>query len=287
MIWVFNLIIVHLLTAVADNCTTDGGGGEMTKGEYHVGAIPGDQGSGSISWSGGSADGDKWHHVLISVDLSKGSAATGGSISASSTLYVAIDDVNIKTGRYPLDGTNELITGGAGAAYGMHGGGDCPAGSYSQGDMSVPSAPVGIPATAEFADKIKQTEMAELLFFTEHTLDTSDEGSRRHFITAKGKDGSQRPTNTAPLFIPLRKFAIGDPFYWEDGADNPAFAPPLFDPSLWPTGIKGLGIAEIDFTKCTWNWEMGLNLGKLKGKVAKTGRIKDYDVHDPPQIGGG
>lgn len=129
--------------------------------------------------------------------------------------------------------------------------------------------------------------MAELLFFTDHVLDTSDVGNRRHFISGPDKNGYQTPTNTWPLFIPMRKFAIGDPFYWEDGADNPAFAPPLFDPSAWPTGIKGIGIAEIDFTKCSWNWQMGRNIGKLRGKVEKTGQIKEYDPKDPPRIKAG
>ena len=197
-------------------------------------------------------------------------------------MYVAIDDKDYKTGSYPLEGTNKVVPGGAAAVVGMEGGENCGPGSYSLPSMSVPSAPVGIPGVAKYVDRIRQVEMAELLFFVDQTLDTSNVENRRHFITGKGKDGYQRPTNTFPLFIPMRKFAIGDPFYWEDGADNPAFAPPLFDPSAWPSGIKGLGTAEIDFTKCSWNWQMGRNIGKLRGKVAKTGRIKEYDPATRP-----
>ena len=155
--------------------------------------------------------------------------------------------------------------------------------------MKVPKAPVGIPATDKYADKIHKVQMAELLFFTGHTLDTSQEENRRHFITAPDKNGFQHPTNFAPLYVPQRKFAFGDPATWEPGADNPAFAPPLFDPSTWPTGIKGIGNAEIDFTKCAWNWQMGLNLGTLKGKVNRTGKIRAVipPMEEQPRIQAG
>jgi hypothetical protein len=149
--------------------------------------------------------------------------------------------------------------------------------------MSVPAAEVGIPSVGKYVDHIRKVEMAELLFFTDAVLDTSVEENRRHFITGPDENGFQHPTNFAPLYIPMRKFAFGDPATWEPGADNPAFAPPLFDPSLWPTGVKIEGegkIADIDFTKCQWNWQMGLNLGTLKGKVARTGKIRGLV---PPQ----
>jgi hypothetical protein len=129
--------------------------------------------------------------------------------------------------------------------------------------------------------------MAEFLFFTDAVLDTSKTENRRHFITGPDKNNFQHPTNIWPLYIPIRKFAFGDPATWEPGADNPAFAPPLFDPSAWSTAVRIDGdphVAAIDFTKCTWNWEMGRNLGNLRGKVEKTGKIKDYDTHDPPKI---
>jgi hypothetical protein len=90
----------------------------------------------------------------------------------------------------------------------------------------------------------------------------------------------------------MRKFAFGDPATWEPGADNPAWAPPLFDPSAWPTGIRVLeGTADIDFTKCQWNWQMGRNLGTLKGAITKTGKIKALipprDEQPRIQAGGG
>ena len=267
--------------------------------------LPGDYGSGAIVWKSKDAlDADKWHHVLISVDMSKGSAAKGSGcgeemgelashFSETSLLYVAIDDKNILTGDYQdrFPGTNKVAIDAAAAAAGssqtcnaLTGGGEGAIPSYSQSDMQVPSAPVGIPCVEKYVDRIRSVDMAEFLFFTGEVLDTGNVDNRRHFITNPDKNGKQRPTNSWPLFIPMRKFAVGDPFYWEDGADNPAFAPPLFDPSAWPTGIKGLGTAEIDFTKCSWNWQMGRNIGKLKGKVVKTGKIKEDDADNQPAV---
>jgi hypothetical protein len=285
MMWVFGMIGLHMLTAVADNCEIGGGGGnEFVEGTAEYGPVPADFGTGAIGVSLPNTQedqplaGDAWHHVLISVDMSEGAAASGGGgISASCTMYVAIDDKDYKTGSYPLEGTNKVVPGGAAFVTNLPGGENCGPGSYSLTDMTVPSAPVGIPSVEKYVDKIRKVQMAELLFFTGVTLDTSKEDNRRHFITAPGKDGFQRPTNSAPLYIPMRKFAIGDPATWEPGADNPAWAPPLFDPSIVPTAARLDGdptVAQIDFTRCQWNWQMGLNLGKLHGKVEKTGKIK-------------
>jgi hypothetical protein len=300
LIWVFGLIAVRLLTAVADVCELSGGGGnEFVKGTSNYGPIPVDFGTGALNVSlpkeqgDNPLAGDAWHHVLISVDMSGGAAASGdGGITASCTMYVAIDDKDYKTGSYPLEGTNKVVPGGCAAVTGMPGGENCGPGSYSLPSMSVPSAPVGIPGVAKYVDRIKKVQMAELLFFTDETLDTSKEENRRHFISAPGKDGYQRPTNSPLLYVPMRKFAFGDPATWEPGADDPAWAPPLFDPSAWPTGIKILeGTADIDFTKCQWNWQMGRNLGTLHGKCTRTGKIKalipPQDEQPKVQAGGG
>jgi hypothetical protein len=298
LIWVLGLIGLHLATAVADNCVIQGSSGnEFVEGTAEYGPVPVDFGTGAIGVTVPKGEGSKalagdaWHHVLISADMTAGAVSSGGGgISASCILYVAVDDKDYKTGVYPLEDTNKVVPAGCAFVTNMPGGKNCGPGSYSLKDMKVPAAPVGIPCVEKYADKIHKVQMAELLFFTDvDVLDTSKEANRRLFITEPDKKKFQHPTNTAPLFVPIRKFAIGDPFYWEDGADNPAFAPPLFDPSLWPTGVKLPGtekgkIANIDFTKCTWNWEMGLNLGTLKGKVVRTGKIKDYDVKDPPRI---
>jgi hypothetical protein len=300
MFWVFGLIGLVMLTAVADQCELGGGGGgEFVEGKSEYGPVPVDFGTGALNVSLPKEQGDqplagdKWHHVLISVDMTEGAVASGGGgISASCTMYVAIDDKNYKTGSYPLEGTNKVVPGGAAAVTGMPGGENCGPGSYSLTSMSVPSAPVGIPSVEKYVDRIRKVQMAELLFFTGVTLDTSEEQNRRHFISGPDKNGFQRPTNTPMLIVPMRKFAFGDPATWEPGADNPAWAPPLFDPSIMPTGMKGLGTADIDFTKCQWNWQMGLNLGTLRGKVNRTGKIKALvpPIDEQPKIqasGGG
>lgn len=301
LIVILAMVGYRLLTAVPDKLVDQGSSPrEKHPSSRTWGSAPGDMGTGAIG--GGDFDiprlaADQWHHVLISVDMSGGSASTGNAvgesggdlashITATSLMYVAVDDVNYLTrDSSPFPGTNKVYTGGAAAISGMGQAADYdddgnvtpqgPVPSYSLTDMKVPAAPVGIPATEKYADKIRKVQMAELLFFTGATLDTSKEDNRRHFITGPDKNKFQHPTNSAPLYIPLRKFAFGDPATWEPGADNPAWAPPLFDPSAWPTGIKALeGTADIDFTKCQWNWQMGRNLGTLKGAVTKTGKIK-------------
>ena len=281
LIFVLGLIGLHLLTAVADQFTGSGSGNEHVEGKSEYGPVPVDFGTGAIHVSlpnGEGAQGlagDAWHHVLISVDMSEGAAASSGGITASCTMYVAIDDKDYKTGSYPLEGTNKVVPGGAAAVIGMEGNEHCGPGSYSLKDMTVPSAPVGIPSVGKYVDEIHAVDMAELLIFTDKVLDTSKEADRRHFITAPDKNNFQRPPNTGPLFIPFDKKAIGDPAIWEPGADNPAYAPPLFDPSAWPTSIKGLGTADIDLTKCSWNWQMGRNIGTLEGKITRTGKVGD------------
>jgi hypothetical protein len=291
LIFVLGLIGLHLLTAVADQFKGSGSGNEFVEGKAEYGPIPVDFGTGAIGVSLPKEQGDQplagdaWHHVLISVDMSEGAAASGGGgITASCTMYVAIDDKDYKTGSYPLEGTNKVVPGGCAAVVGMEGGENCGPGSYKLEEMTVPSAPVGIPCVGTYVDKIRNVHMAELLFFTDVTLDTSKEETRRAFITRVDKSGFQRPPNTGPLFIPFDKKAIGDPAIWEPGADNPAYAPPLFDPSVWPTAIKidgGAAVtADIDFTKCSWNWQMGRNIGTLRGKVVRTGKVED-SMPDP------
>ena len=321
-ILLFALYIVgmKLLTAVADHYIGGGSPPQTIKAKSDYGEVPGDMGTGALSFTvpNKQFDGDTWHHVLVSVDMTGGSASTGlaagesgyggytDRVTATSLMYVAVDDVNYPTGGNAWPGTNTVATGGAiniantsqaadyeqndsGYGYTMTPQGPIP--SYSLKDMTVPAAPVGIPATEKYADKIHGVQMAELLFFTgdNAVLDTSQEENRRHFITKPDNNGFQHPVNFAPLYVPMRKFAFGDPATWEPGADNPAWAPPLFDPSTWPTGVKGLGTAAIDFTKCQWNWQMGRNLGTLSGKVTRTGKIKGLipPVDQEPMIQAG
>jgi hypothetical protein len=233
---------------------------------------------------------DAWHHVLISVDLkplashgvASGESADGpigDYIDSASQLFIALDDKNYIKDKLSDDwaegkGDNDVVSDGAYEVAGEEAGEDEPIPKYTLEDSSVPAGPVGLPATTKYVNNIYGVQMAEFLMWTGKTLDTGVEGNRRHFITNVLKDGFQHPTNTQPLYIPFFKYAIGDPATWEPGADDPVYAPPLFDPSAWPTAIKGLGTADIDFTKCQFNWQMGRNIGTNDSHVTKTGKIK-------------
>lgn len=166
-----------------------------------------------------------------------------------------------------------------------------PAPTYTSTGAKIKSEgqPFGIPCAPEHVGHDKHhVQMAEFMIFTDVTLDTSVEANRRIFITGKNKDGFQTPTNFAPIYIPFNKEAIGDPVTWEPGADWPAYVPPLssLDPSAVPSahqlppGEKPAKTAAVDFTKCSFNWMMGRNLGTSKSKVQKSGRIKAYTPPD-------
>ena len=286
---------------------TGGAGGSAT---VTYGAVPGDLGSSAINWSSSNAlAADTWHHVLISVDMSGGSAATGlaagedtsapiaGRVTANSLLYVAIDDQNIMTGDSEniFPGTNKVISGAAAAASGLSQATNIfteapegPVPSYSVDSMSVPAGEVGIPSVGKYTDRIHQVEMAELQIFTgnDAVLDTGKTENRRLFITGPDNYGRQTPVNPSPTYVPFVKYAVGDPATWEPGADWPAFVPPLsaLDPTNSASAKKDLGIAQIDFTKASTNWMSGQNLGTLRGLVEKTGGIRAYSP-DPSIVG--
>jgi hypothetical protein len=233
---------------------------------------------------------DKWHHLLISWDLN------------DRKMWCALDDVNL-TGR-DLPAWNDPSAGDnpnqnwSSNEFGNQPTESRPDVEVTLTKINVPVTPINIPAAEVKSNEgdtfvittknlVKHVELAELLMFTDITLDTSIENNRRLFITKPNKKGEQFPTNPSPIYIPMRKFAFGDPANWEPGADNPAFVPPLFDPSATPTSIKALsraesrgGTADIDFTKCCINWQMGRNLGIAKCKVEKVGKIKAY-LSDP------
>lgn len=224
---------------------------------------------------------DEWHHVLISLDLTDISV-TNETVNSFAKLYVALDDADRKTNNTPslISDDHGVIPGDASPR---------PNFSYSLSGAKIPSGGVelGVPGIAKYVGKIRDAYMAELLIFTGVTIDTSVEANRRLFITKPDKNGAKRPTNTTPLTIPMRKYAVGDPVKWEPGADWPAFAPGLLDPSGIPTVIKLNGkatIADVDFTKCQFNWQMGRNLGTSKSKVVRTGPVR-AEYPDPKLTG--
>jgi hypothetical protein len=306
---VFTLLGWRLATSVTNVYIDEGSSPRVEHPQQWIyGPIPGDMGTGAIKFTPGRLAADAWHHVLISVDMTGGSASTGyavggdptfeaavSRITKTSTLYVAIDDVNHPTGGYLFPGTNKVVTGGASTVAIMGQAIDYnaypefigigPVPSYSLDNMTVPAAEVGIPSVGTYVDKVRKVEMAEFMMFTGVTLDTSIEKNRRLFITAPDKNGAQFPVNQAPIIVPISKTAVGDAAAWEPGADTLAFVPGLYDPSGAPSSNQILGVADIDFTKCSFNWMMGRNLGTLKGKVVKTGKIKAYS--SDPQLKSG
>jgi hypothetical protein len=281
----------------------------VTPPVYNSTPIPGSLASCYIGGPVGAATADQWHHVLISVDLREISTHGAASsdlidslmadrVSSSCKLYVAIDDKNYIKGDLPdwVDGGGDNDVISSDAAYttrrapqsitnadGTTGEGPIP--TYDCA-MSIPKGDLGLPATAEYVKNVFKCEMAEFLMFTGVTLDTGVEKNRRLFITAKDNNGRQFPVNPTPIYIPISKTAVGDPPTWEPGADTPAFVPPLssLDLSAVGSGNKILGTPEVDFTKCSFNWMMGRNLGKFKGKVKRVGKVKDYLPN--PMLGG-
>jgi hypothetical protein len=234
---------------------------------------------------------DRWHHVLVSVDLSE-VATHGGevngtiaNIDSSSKLYVAMDDKNYTgsnlSSNWTGGGPNDVITDEArriaGALPPVDDAGNPIATPTYSVKMSVPSGVLGIPAHATFVTNIYNVQMAEFLMWVGETLDTGVEKNRRLFI-APDKKGILKPVNPTPIYIPIAKTAVGDPATWEPGADSSAFVPPLsaLDPSAAGSGNKLLGTPVIDFTKASLNWMMPRNLGTSRGKIAKIGKIKPY-----------
>jgi hypothetical protein len=252
---------------------------------------------------------DTWHHILVSCDLSHTVSGTSDStiITGGNFIWVALDDVNYNqdsltnwiegsddnavcsdailkaqgqpTPPYPLPllGSIPII---ADLTANVNGSTEAPT-TDKPATCTVPGAPIpasagplGLPATGKFIDNIYKVELAEFLLFTDATLDTSEEKNRRLFI-APDKNGILRPVNPSPITIPVSILAVGDPTTWEPGADWPAFVG-QFDPSSVPTSNRILGRADVDFTKSSFNWMGGRNLGTAKGKFAKTGKIKAY-----------
>jgi len=239
---------------------------------------------------------DTWHHLLISWDISgsvsahsaatpDGTATTWDGIDSASSMWVAFDDKNYTGNDLPADWPdggppNAIITPNAMNVADRQASINA---TYNLTSPKMESAPICIPSgniyyygggTIEFPYHV---EMAELQVFTGVTLDTSVETNRRLFIVPD-KKGVLKPVNPSPIYIPIAKTAVGDPTTWEDGADLPAFVPPpsALDPSAVGSGNKLLGTPAIDFTKASLNWMMGRNLGSLKGRVVRTGKIKAY-----------
>jgi hypothetical protein len=180
---------------------------------------------------------DKWHHLLLSIDLTNdcithgtfGIGAppitVGQGTDNAPKMWLAYDDVN-KTNKdlsyYWPDGyfdPNAILTLNAYQIAGWHNeppsdfqdaagtwhfftvtGVNAPAFSYAP-LISSNAETFGIPASVVFVDNIYPVELAELQFFTGVMLDTSVEANRRAFIDADGKpvDPNKKASDDDPL----------------------------------------------------------------------------------------
>lgn len=159
---------------------------------------------------------DKWHHLLISLDLppirTHGRAVDeeytveADYVDSPARLFVALDDVNYTE----FDLSNffvnhsedhnavipELASRVAGAEQATGLSSDFPnrviLGGISQYTLSDPNIPcqeqpMGLPAPTEFVDNVYRVEMAEFQMWTGVMLDTGVTSNRRAFVGADGK----------------------------------------------------------------------------------------------------
>jgi hypothetical protein len=151
---------------------------------------------------------DSWHHLLLSFDLTHDISTVivpRGDVWVDSycKMWISLDDKNcdgtqlneigvisitpflagfdpnaIVTTQYSLTPPSDII--------GIGGATD---GAYFYRPSPIPSVGenIGSPADSRYVLKILPVELAELQFFTEVTLDTSNESNRRAFVDADGK----------------------------------------------------------------------------------------------------
>lgn len=152
---------------------------------------------------------DKWHHVLISVEIND--IVTHGraigepppdplavNVDSASRLFVALDDVNYTRDDLSVnwpDGSsddNAIITKEAGkvaatAQETLSGTTLSGIPRYSLAGMKTATTNFGFPGSPEFVHNIYRVEMAEFQMWLGRTLDTSMEKNRRAFVDADGK----------------------------------------------------------------------------------------------------
>lgn len=145
---------------------------------------------------------DKWHHLLLSFDVS-GMVSIGEPYASSDCqLWYAIDDVdyrgalNLRPYRVEGDGlgSNTIVTkncfDNSGEftidLYQNHYIPD-PSGSYEPEPIPTAGEHFGIPAVPRYVDRIFRVEMAEFQLFTGVTLDTAITSNRRAFINDDGE----------------------------------------------------------------------------------------------------
>ena len=252
--------------------------------------------SGAISaYPSATVTADRWHHLLISVNLAKitthGTASKEDEIKplapyldSWSHLYMAFDDKNY-TG-YDLGGTFEDSLSDKNAVFTNESFDvaatirtyetiydDGPPGNQTSHEEAVggvakyslvptvPAGVIGIPASSPFVNNIYRVEMAEFMMWIGQTLDTSKEDNRRAFVDDTGKPVS-----------PDKKASRTDP---QSGS------------------IELLGKPDVMLHK-SGNWKSGNNTGTIgidsNGKkdpdyqFVPTAKIKTY--HPDPSLHG-
>ena len=153
---------------------------------------------------------DKWHHVLLSMDLSQScsSSMSGGggdldvlSCGSSVKLYIGLDDHNYNDAYFwPSNVSNY---GGSGGSNDIMSStcltiGDSfqdsvpTSASFGGAALSASAHDFGIPCTGDTSSfNYGGIDMAEFQLYTDVTLDTSDVLNRRLFVTEDGKPASQ------------------------------------------------------------------------------------------------
>jgi hypothetical protein len=228
---------------------------------------------------------DRWHHVLLSFDISGSVVATGTfdgagqALSSTCRMWLAFDDVNYTNDDLPrvpnfgaFLGTNDIITDvavstcltsynspteqtGAAAASLLNSwyqfdatfaGQDAPPTyNLSGASISIAGQPMGLPSVVETVSNIHHIELAEFQMFTGVTIDTSVVNNRRAFIGANGKPID--PTKALPGAAP------GSP----------------------PPGVTATGKKPDVLFHGSRNWIAGKNTGTA-GQFTPAGKIKKY-----------
>jgi hypothetical protein len=169
--------------------------------------------SGYDDWFGGESDtvilADTIYHLLISWDLTSGSASVGViggadpdvGVTASSTMYAAINDVNITGADLPMvwaGGAAGVNTHVSRQTYQFAGLDENPIGlpGVTTTASGIPTDPVSVPGPASINliagsdEPVLKVQIGDLQVFTGIALDTSIEENRRAFITSGGRPAS-------------------------------------------------------------------------------------------------
>jgi hypothetical protein len=198
---------------------------------------------------------DHWHHLLLSFDISNdcithgaapdlshiGSSSSNASTAAGTNsycrLWYAIDDVNYDSstfdlGPFEVTGSpdlNAILTANAyrvarTATFLPY---NCKPGTpqYSFAAEPIPTARLGIPASAECVNNVYNLEMAEFQMFTDVTLDTSVTANRRAFVDKDGDpvkpEGPEGKPAPAELLLGKRPdILLHGSSNWTDGRNT-------------------------------------------------------------------